>query len=117
MAILCCSTWTTHQRAPASYPISDTFTWTPTSAQGPASYTFFVNASDPYGAFDEQPVTVTVVDPNGSSDLPGDSLSTALPVNLSNGTTAMLAPEMIGDGLYGARDVDLYSVALSTGRF
>ena len=108
------------ERAPSGASINPNtgqFTWTPPSGQGPGVYTFFVNVSDPYGGFDEQPLTIAVFDPSRGSDQTGESLSTALPVFLSENTPTTLAgPYALGNGAYGAQDVDLFSLSLRGGQ-
>ncbi|PQO46656.1 Ig-like domain-containing protein [Blastopirellula marina] len=49
------------------------------------------------------------------SDLPGDTLATALGVSLSANVQTTIAEE-IGNGSYGAKDVDFYAVTLSAGQ-
>jgi hypothetical protein len=73
--------------APAGASIDDStgaFTWTPSEAQGPGSYTFKVRVTDDGGLYDEEEITVTVnevnkppvLDPIGSKEIPwGETLS------------------------------------------
>ena len=84
---------------------------------GPWRVHFLRQRLDPYGGFDEQPLTIAVVDPNRGSDQTGESLSTALPVFLSENTPTTLAgPYALGNGAYGQQDVDLFRVSLSAGQ-
>ena len=56
------------------------------------------------GTFDEQPVSVAVVDPSRGTDQTGEALATALPVYLSpSDTTTLAGSYAIGNGVYGRR--------------
>jgi hypothetical protein len=92
---------------------SGVFNWVPSAGQAPAAYTFTVNAADPDGRFDELPITLVVM-PSGppNSDLAGDTLSAALPVNAPAGVKAEVSGNM-GDGSFLTRDVDLFRVSLT----
>jgi uncharacterized repeat protein (TIGR01451 family) len=46
----------------ATGPNAGDFTWTPSSAQGPATYSFKIRVTDPGGLFDEQEFSITVID-------------------------------------------------------
>ncbi|MGN6544626.1 MAG: Calx-beta domain-containing protein, partial [Aureliella sp.] len=70
--------------------------------------------SNPSGAELLAPTgVVTVI--NDDSDVPGDRLLDAQPVTLVPESLAEFN-ELIGDGLYGAADVDLYRVQLAAGQ-
>ncbi len=98
----------------ATISSSGAFSWTPSTSQGPAVYSFFVQASDPYGGFDEEAISATVAPSVGATDLPGDTLSAALPVYPFQDVKAQTLAQ-IGDGNYGDKDVDFYRVDLNQG--
>src|SRR5262249_41529701 len=90
-----------------------TLSYTPATGYG-GTDTFDYTVSDGYGGTDTVTVTVTVV-PSGQPDLPGDDLGSSLPVSLTPGTQTELSG-MIGDGLFGEKDVDLYRLQLTAGQ-
>src|SRR5439155_1378856 len=47
------------------------FTWTPSEAQGPGSYTFTVRITDDGGLYDEKALTITVSEVNATPVLSG----------------------------------------------
>lgn len=96
-------------------PVTGAFTWTPSATQGPAVHTFAIQASDPYGLFDEQVVTAVIWPTGGGIDLPGDTLTASLTANLLDDVKTEI-DAVIGDGPYGTLDVDLFRITVKAGQ-
>ena len=68
-------------------PTTGAFSWTPTAAQGPGTYQFFVRVSDGFANTDA-PITITVKDVNTAPSLSGVPVTATIDELVAYGFTA-----------------------------
>ncbi|MBK6744801.1 MAG: cadherin domain-containing protein [Hydrogenophilales bacterium] len=110
--------------AGASITTGGVFTWTPSEAQGPNTYTFDVIVSDGQGGSDSETIQITVTEGNGDPVITSDGGGDSASLNLAEGTTAVTVvtatdadqpAQALTYSISGGADAALFQIDADTG--